>query len=86
MDRAALQEVLRELVQNNTNEPIQHFAEDTDLRTGLGLDSVDLISLVMEIQERLRVAIAVAEFERLHCIGDLLDLLLLKLPARQRAA
>jgi acyl carrier protein len=86
MDRTALRQVLKELVESNTGEPVERFEDDTDLRDGLGLDSVDVVSLAMEIQDQFRLSIAVADFEHLHCVGDLLDLLQTRMAALPRAA
>ncbi len=86
MDRTALRQVLKEMVEANTGEPVELFDDDTDLREGLGLDSVDVVSLAMEIQDQFRLSIGVAEFERLHCVGDLLDLLQTRLATLPRAA
>ncbi len=86
MNRSALQQIIREMVENNTGEPLEHFDDDTDLRTGLGLDSVDVITLAMEIQDRLKVAIAANDFEQIHTVGNLLDLIHSRLaPAAQAA-
>ena len=55
MDRTALRQILLEMLENNKGEPVENFHEEMDLRTDLGLDSVDLITLDMEIQERFRI-------------------------------
>jgi acyl carrier protein len=86
MDRTALRQVLRELVENNTGEPLEHFDDDTDLRTGLGLDSVDVVTLAMEIQDRFQVNFAVADLERVRCVGDLIEQIQPRLAVPRRAA
>jgi acyl carrier protein len=86
MDRTALRQILKEMVEANTGEPVERFDDDTDLREGLGLDSVDVVSLAMEIQDQFRLSIAVAEFERLRCVGDLIDLLGARLATLPRVA
>jgi acyl carrier protein len=86
MNGAALRQVLRELVENNTGEPLQQFDDDTDLRSGLGLDSVDVITLAVEIQDRLDVLIAAAEFEQLQTVGHLVVLIESRLPQMKQAA
>jgi acyl carrier protein len=86
MNRSALRQILREMVENNTGEPLEHFDDDSDLRTGLGLDSVDIITLAMEIQDRFKVAIAANDFEQIHNVGSLLDLIHSRLPPASQAA
>jgi acyl carrier protein len=86
MDRTILRQIVRELVESNTNEPLEHFDDDTDLRTGLGLDSVDLITLAMEIQDHFKVMIAPGDFEQLHTVGNLLDFLHVRVSQGKQAA
>jgi acyl carrier protein len=86
MDRTALRQILREMVENNTGEPLEQFDDETDLRTGLGLDSVDVITLAMEIQDRLKVTIAASDFESLRTVGDLVELLHSRLGVKRQAA
>jgi len=86
MDRTALRQALLEMLENNKGEPVERFDDDLNLRTDLGLDSVDLVSLVMDIQERFRVQLAVADLEPVQKVSDLLDLLQSKMAAPRAAA
>ncbi len=86
MDRSALRQVLREMIENNTGDPLEQFDDDTDLRTGLGLDSVDVVTLAMEIQDTLKVTIAAGDFEQLHTVRDLVEVIHSRLPATRQAA
>ena len=86
MDRTALRQALLEMLENNKGEPVERFDEDLNLRTDLGLDSVDVVSLVMDIQDRFRIQLAVADLEPVQRVSDLLDLLQAKLSAPKAAA
>lgn len=89
MDRTALRQALLEMVENNRGEPVERFDEDMSLRTDLGLDSVDMVTLVMEIQDRFRLRLALSELEHIERAGQLLDLLQARLsapPPEKRAA
>lgn len=79
MDRPALMDALREMVEETTGEPCPPIDEAADLRDGLGLDSVDLFSLVIEAQTRFRIKIASAELDGVERIGQFLDLVESKL-------
>ena len=85
MDRTALRNALLEMLENNKGEPVEFFREDMDLRTDLGLDSVDLITLDMEIQERFRLRLLPAELATVHRVRDLLDLIQARLALRSVA-
>ena len=55
------------------------------LREGLGLDSVDVVTVVSQIERRFRVRLTHDELARLNTVGDLIDLLQSKLVQVQAA-
>jgi acyl carrier protein len=81
MDREELRRTLTELVEETTGEARPAVGEDDNLQEGLGLDSVDLFSLVVEIQNKFRIKIASEELATVTTVGDLLDMLQAKLAA-----
>ncbi len=81
MDRQDLRQVLTELLEDTTGETYPEVMEDQDLQEGLGLDSVDMFSLIVEIQTKLKVKIASEDVTSIVTVGDLLDLLQNKLAA-----
>ncbi len=81
MDRQELRRVLTELVEETTGETYPEIAEDQDLQAGLGLDSVDMFSLIVEIQSKLKVKIASEDVTSIVTVGDLLNLLQAKIAA-----
>src|SRR5262249_27040984 len=85
MDRTTLRVALLEMLEHNCGEPVAHFDEDMSLRADLGLDSVDLVTLVMEIQDRFCLRLAPAEMEQVQRAGELLDLLQARLSLRAAA-
>ena len=56
------------------------------LRESLGLDSVDVVGLVMRIERQYHVRLATEELAAVKSVGDLLDLLEAKLAARPDAS
>jgi acyl carrier protein len=84
MDRVALRDALIELLEGNVGKTYTDLDDGDDLRTGLGLDSVDLVTLVIEIQSRFNVVIASEELAQLTRVGDLLDLLQAKVAVYPR--
>lgn len=79
MDRQELRGTLVELLEDTTGESYPEVDDAQNLTDGLGLDSVDLFSLVVEIQGRFQIKIASDEFIDVATVGDLLDLLQAKL-------
>lgn len=86
MDRHELRRTLTELLEETTGEPRDEVAEEQDLQEGLGLDSVDMFSLIVEIQTRLKVKIASEDLATVATVGDLLDVLQAKLTASAASA
>jgi acyl carrier protein len=83
MDRAALRQTLAELLEAETGTRYEDLNDDTVLTEGLGLDSIDLVSLVVQIENRLRIKIATEELRSVTKVGQMLDLLQAKLAVPQ---
>jgi acyl carrier protein len=79
MERQELKAVLLEMVENETGEKLSELSESADLRRGLKLDSLDMVSLILEIESRLKIAVRTEELQQLSTVGDLLDVLHKKL-------
>jgi acyl carrier protein len=62
-------------------ETFQYLEETTDLREGLGLDSVDVVGLVMRVEHQFHIRLAMEEFMEVRRVGQLLDLVQVKLRA-----
>jgi acyl carrier protein len=80
-DRASIRQALIELLEADTGEKHDHLAEDANLREGLGLDSVDLVSLVSQIERRFHLRLSQEELETLSTVADMLNMLEAKLTA-----
>ena len=81
VDRHELRGILAELLEETTGEHRAEVGEDEKLQEGLGLDSVDIFSLIVEIQNKLRIKIASEELMDVSTVGDLLNVLQAKLAA-----
>jgi acyl carrier protein len=86
MDRQELRKTLVELLEETTGEAYPEVDETQSLTDGLGLDSVDLFSLVVETQSKFQIKIASEELVAVATVGDLLDLLQAKLVPRSSSS
>ncbi len=86
MDRSALRQALGELLEDQTDVPAADLGDDQDLREGLGVDSVDMINLVLAVENRFDVRIESEELRPIRRVGQLLDLLQAKLAAKPGSA
>jgi acyl carrier protein len=86
MDRESLRQTLIELLEADTGEKYPDLEEGTNLREGLGLDSVDVVSIVSQIERRFRIRLTQQELEKLATVGDMLNLLQGKVAAGPEAS
>ncbi len=85
MNRAAIRQTLIELVEADTGERHTDLADDLNLREGLGLDSVDVVSIVSQVERRFHIRLSHQELETLATVGDVLNMLEIKLNAAPAA-
>ena len=86
MERQELRKTLTGLLEETTGETYPEVSDSQSLTEGLGLDSVDLFSLVVEMQSLFKIKIASDELVNIVTVGDLLDLLQAKLGPKTNAS
>ena len=74
-DRQSIRQTLIELVEADTGEHYPSLDDNLNLREGLGLDSVDVVSIVSQIERRFRIRLTQQELEKLVSVADVLNLL-----------
>ncbi|MES2793375.1 MAG: acyl carrier protein [Planctomycetota bacterium] len=79
MDRADLSEALRDLYNEDTGASLDVLGEDVEFITDLGLDSVEVVSLIMQVERLFRIRLTLTELNQVVTFGNLLDLVLPKL-------
>ncbi len=85
-DRDAIRKTLIELMEADTGENYQDIDDAKNLRTDLNLDSVDVVSIVSQVERRFRIRLSQQDLEKLVTLGDVLDLLQAKLAEGGEAA
>jgi acyl carrier protein len=89
LERETVRQTLIELLEADTGERYATLDDATNLREGLGLDSVDVVSIVSQIERRFRIRLTHEELQTLVTVGDVLSLLQSKLanpPSETHAA
>jgi acyl carrier protein len=84
-DRQTIRQTLIDLVEADTGEKHANLDDNVNLREGLGLDSVDVVSIVSQIERQFRIRLTHQELETLVTVGDVLNLLEVKLAAAESA-
>jgi acyl carrier protein len=85
MDRETLRLELLDLVEQAVGERPEHLSEDQNLRTEMDLDSIDLVSLVIEVQAKYVIDIPTPELNNIVTVGNLLDAIQARVAAQGEA-
>ena len=85
MDRDDIRKILAEAFEVAKEEEVdpETISDDVKLRDGLGVDSLDIMEVVFEIEERLRIAIAEDELAGIETVGQVIDLCERKLEEKE---
>lgn len=73
MTRESIQETLRKMLEEEMGEDYGALDETARLREDLGLDSMDLVGLISQIEDRFRLMIDSKDLEGLDTVGQILD-------------
>lgn len=84
MERSVLRESLCDLLSEEFDISMSPLRDDVQVEHDLGLDSVDMFSLLMEVERCFRIRFTEPEFRSIESVGDILSLVTLKL--QQQAA
>jgi len=79
--RDEIRQTLIELIENDVGQKFEDLSDGKNLREELGLDSVDVVSVVSQIERHFRIRLSQQELEKLVTVGDVLNLLQEKLNA-----
>ena len=79
MDREDLRQELKTIFEDDTDKKIDALDDSVELQEGLGLDSLDIVSLVMRIEQRFRIRLKHDELSKVATTGQLMDLILEKI-------
>ena len=85
-NRDSIRQTLIELMEADTGEKFTDLDDGKKLREELGLDSVDVVSIVSQIERHFRIRLSQTELEKLVTVGDLLDLMIAKVDAPASSA
>lgn len=77
--REQIRKTLIEIIEADMGQDYSQVEDTMHLREQLGLDSVDVVSIVSQVERRFRIRLTHQELEKLVTVGDVLDLLHTKL-------
>jgi acyl carrier protein len=85
-ERESIRQTLIELLEEEMGEKYPDLGDSKRLREELGLDSVDVVSIISQVERRFHIRLSHEELQSLVTVGDVLDLLQTKLQAPPLAA
>ena len=68
-------EKIREILNEELNIDPEDVNEDSDFRDDLGVDSLDLFELVMNLENEYGIEFPAEELESLRTVGDVIEFL-----------
>ncbi len=77
-DREKIRQTLVDLMEAEIGEKFTDLTDGKKLREELGLDSVDVVSIVSQIERHFRIRLSQQDLEKLVCVGDLLNMIVTK--------
>lgn len=81
MSRDAIRQTVLELLESDLGQTFESLEDGKKLREELGLDSVDVVSVISQIERRFRIRLSTEELQSLVTVGDVLNLLESKINA-----
>ena len=81
IDRGTIRGTLIELLEADTGESYRDLKDTDNLREGLGLDSVDVVSVISQIERKFHIRLSQDELMQFNTVGDVLNLLETKIDA-----
>jgi acyl carrier protein len=82
MDRESIRHSLLAYLEDDLGETIPSLEDEINIREGLGLDSVDVVGLLMQVERQFRIRLATEELSEIVTVGNLIDLLQAKISAQ----
>jgi acyl carrier protein len=86
MDRESIRQSLLAYLEEDLGEAIPSLDDELNIREGLGLDSVDVVGMVMQVERQYRIRLATEELAGIVKVGEMLDLLQAKIFAQAEVA
>jgi acyl carrier protein len=80
-DREKIRGTLIELLEADKGEKYPQLDDGMKLRDDLALDSLDVVSIVSQVERRFRIRLTHEELQGLVTVGDVLNLLQVKAAA-----
>ena len=82
MSRDKIRATIIDLIENDLGVRHEDLNDEISLRDGLGLDSVDIVSVISQIERQFKIRLSQVELEQISTVGQVLDLIVAKTEAQ----
>lgn len=79
MNREEIRSTIADIIENDLGVRHQDLSDEITLRDGLGLDSVDIVSVISQVERQFKIRLSQADLEQISTIGQVLDLIVAKI-------
>ena len=86
MTRQELREELAGIIENDVGVRHDDLQDETSIREGLGLDSVDVVSVISQMERKFKIRIDQDELVAMTTVGQFLDVVQTKIAGKAQAA
>ncbi|MEY4613489.1 MAG: hypothetical protein RL179_1462 [Planctomycetota bacterium] len=78
MSRDKIRATIIDIIENDLGVRHEDLNDEISLRDGLGLDSVDIVSVISQIERQFKIRLSQVELEQISTVGQVLDLIVAK--------
>lgn len=82
MSRDKIRATIIDIIENDLGVRHEDLNDEISLRDGLGLDSVDIVSVISQIERQFKIRLSQVELEQINTVGQVLDLIVAKTEAQ----
>ena len=75
MQRDEIRDILKGIFEDETGKTLDHLHDDSIMAEEFDLDSVDMVSLIMQVESHFRIRMTYVELSEVENIGSLLDVI-----------
>jgi acyl carrier protein len=86
MERAVIKQKLAEILERSVGDSVCAIEESMNLQNDLSLDSVDVVTLAIEVQSEFKIDLKAADLMKLVQVKDLIDLIQSKITTSRTQA
>ena len=65
---------IREVISKASNVPLEGVTDSSKLHSDLGMDSIDAVEVIMELEEKYNIIIPDSDFEAAETVGNIIEL------------